>query len=397
MIGLIWRERSIGRQQCLPLTLAAEAIEEKFDRFAGKHGISLEVIELMSTRVFESLLLDHCRRNGRGGHIFSCDRVLGLAHLDYSEQMCLAASAPHVVDNILAGEPAVNEKIIEVHLVYGCPVQHYLHIGYLVLKVLRLAPFHIRFIFAFLAEAGFTILLGQPLRTGRDTAFLSLKSKVNKQLGASISPAQEQSLVPEDAATIVNVREDSSEHLAFAACFRHICIIDNHADRLTGVSGVSADRDAGDEFFVDITHDMSPINTVIRKNPIEHVLPAIKEALQGAATITRHILDGEERKENQHLDDLTTGKLAVGFLFESHLPFCDVYGLKNAHYPLYTESATTFCVKIAQLRNDLPIFVYDRSIFLFGNTNMLKINEIIKYSRVFILVFFIFNYLRNSN
>lgn len=72
---------------------------------------------------------------------------------------------------------------------------------------------------------------------------------------------------------------------------------------------------------------------------------AVKEGLKRTANIVRNILYGEEREENHHLDHLSAGDLAVWFLFESHLPFRDVYGSKNVHYPLCAEFTVTFCEK----------------------------------------------------
>jgi len=62
--------------------------------------------------------------------------------------------------------------------------------------------------------------------------------------------------------------------------------------------------------------------------------------------------------QSSQLNHLGTGEFAVGFLFENHLSFGDIYGSENVHYPLNTESAATFHEKIAQLRNDLSTFVH---------------------------------------
>jgi hypothetical protein len=117
---------------------------------------------------------------------------------------------------------------------------------------------------------------------------------------------------------------------------------------------------------------VTPVNPVIGENAIEHVL-------QGTAAEVRGILDSEEREQDQHLDDLCTCEFAVGFLFESHLPFSDVYYSKNAHKPMYADSTATFRKKIVQFRNDLSIFAHARGIFVFRNTNILKINDIGNY------------------
>lgn len=142
------------------------------------------------------------------------------------------------------------------------------------------------------------------MRSGGNSSFFSLKGKIHKHLSPTVG-------------------------------FRHIGIVHNHTNGIVGVVG---------------------------KNAVEHVLVAIKDRVKDAAAIIRGILDGKERKENHHLNDLTVGKLAVRFLFESLLTFSNVYGHKYVHYPLYARSAATFCEIIMQLRNDLSIFVHTRSI-----------------------------------
>lgn len=192
----------------------------------------------------------------------------------------------------------------------------------------------------------------------------------------------------EDASVIIHVREDAPEHLALAAGLGHVSIVNNLAGRMSGVLGVRAHGDIHRKFLVDVAENASPVNPVIGKDAIEHILTAAKQRLQGASAVIRGILDGKEREEDHQLDHLGTGELAVAPLLEGHLPFCDVYGAENVHYPLYAESAATFCEKIALLRNYLPIFAHARCILLFAYSNILKINETTKYFRIFDLAFF---------
>lgn len=176
----------------------------------------------------------------------------------------------------------------------------------------------------------------------------------------------------EDASVIIHVREDAPEHLALAAGLGHVSIVNNLAGRMSGVLGVRAHGDIHRKFLVDVAENASPVNPVIGKDAIEHILTAAKQRLQGASAVIRGILDGKEREEDHQLDHLGTGELAVAPLLEGHLPFCDVYGAENVHYPLYAESAATFCEKIALLRNYLPIFAHARCILLFAYSNILK-------------------------
>lgn len=143
--------------------------------------------------------------------------------------------------------------------------------------------------------------------------------------------------------------ENPTKHLALAAGLRQVGIVNYHTGGIFGVPGVRTYGNVGGKFLVDIAENVAPVNSLIGKNAIEYVLMAVKEGLKRTANIVRNILYGEEREENHHLDHLSAGELAVWFLFESHLPFRDVYGFKNVHYPLCAESAATFCEKIAQL------------------------------------------------
>jgi len=129
-----------------------------------------------------------------------------------------------------------------------------------------------------------------------------------------------------DASAIIHVREDAPEHLALAAGLGHVRVVNNHADWTPGVLGVRAHSDIDRKSLVDVTENVSPVNPVIGKDAIEHILTAAKQRLKGASAVIRRILDGKEREEDHQLDHLGTGELAVGLLLESHLPLCDVYG-----------------------------------------------------------------------
>ena len=327
----------------------------------------------------------------------SGNSVLGFAHLDHTKQMGPASFTPDIFDNILAGEPAVHKQIVEAEVVNRRPVEHLLHVGNLALEVFLLSFFHVGFCVTSLAVSCIYVLLGKPLRSGENSSFLSLKGEVNEHLCAPIGSAEEQPLMAENTATACYMRVNTPEHLALATCLGNIGIVGNHTDGIFGVLGIGTHGNIGGKFLVDIAENVAPVNPVIGKNAIEHILMAIKERLKRAADIVRRILDREKRKENHHLDHLSTGELAVGFLFKSHLPFSDVYGSKNVHNPLYAESAATFCEKIAQLRNYLSIFVHARCIFLFGHSNIQRINEICKYFKTLNLAFFLKFYMRNLN
>ena len=286
--------------------------------------------------------------------------------------MRFAPFASDMVDDLLAGEPAVHKQVVEAQMLDGSIVEHLLHAGYLFLEVFLLAFFNLT-----------------SLRSGRYSSFLSKQCEVNEHLSTSVSTAEEQSLMAEDASTLVHMGKNSSKHLAFAAGLRHVGIVNNHTRGIFGVLGVGTYGNVGCKFLVDIAENVAPVNPVIGKNAIEHIFMTVKEWIKRGADIVRNILYGEEREENHHLDHLSAGELAVGFLFESHLPFRDVYGSKNFHYPLYTEPAAIFCEKIVQLRNYLSIFLHARCIFLCGHSNTLRINEITKYFKALDLAFFV--------
>ena len=343
----------------------------------------------MSTGVLHSLFPDHCGSYGPGCHILSGNIVLCLAHLDHAKQMGLAPFASDIFDNLLAGEPAVHKQIVEAQMLDGSIVEHLLHAGYLVLEVLLLAFFDLGLSIAHLIESGIDILLGKSLRSGRHSSFLAKQGEVDEHLSTTVSTAEEQPFVAEDASTVLHMGENSSEHLALAAGLRHVGIINDHTGGIFGVLGIGTYGNAGSKFLVDIAENVTPVNLLVGKNTIEHILMAVEKGLKRASDIVRHVLYGEEREENHHLDHLSAGELAVGFLFESHLPFRDVYGSKNVHYPLCAESAATFCEKIAQLRNYLSIFVHARCIFLFGHSNIQRINELCKYFKTLDLAFFV--------
>ena len=328
----------------------AEAIEEQSDCLAGKDGIGQEEVEFMGTGVFYSLLPYHCGNDGSGCHVLSVNAVLRLAHFNHAKQMGLASFASDIFDDFSAGEPTVHKEIVKAKMLNGSMAEHLLHAGYLVLEVLFLAFLDLGLRIAHFTESGINILLGKALRPGSHSSFLSQQGEINEHLRASVSTAEEESFMAEDASALFHMGVHASEHLAFTSALRHIGIVDNHTGGISGVAGVGAHGNAPCKFLVDIAEDMAPVNPIIGKNPVEHILLTFKKGLKRTAYIVRHILYGEEREENHHLDHLGAGELAVGSLFESHLLFSDVYGFKNSHYPLNAESATTFCEKIAQLK-----------------------------------------------
>ena len=66
----------------------------------------------MCAGVLDFFLPDHCRCDGRGGHVLSGDRILGLAHLDHAKKVRPAAFPADVLNHFLAGEPAVYKEIV---------------------------------------------------------------------------------------------------------------------------------------------------------------------------------------------------------------------------------------------------------------------------------------------
>lgn len=304
--------------------------------------------------------------------------LLRLAHFDHAKQMGLASFASDIFDDFSAGEPTFHKEIVKAKMLNGSMDEHLLHARYLVLKVLFLAFMDLGLRIARFTESGINILLGKALRPGSYSSFLSQQGEINEHLRAPVSTAKEESFVAEDASALVHMGVNASEHFAFASGLRHVRIVHNHAGGIFGVPVIGAYGYIVRKFLVDIAENVTPVNPVIGKNPVEHILLTVKEGLKRTANIVRHVLYGEEREENHHLDHLGAGELAVGSLFESHLLFSDVYGFKNSHYPLNAESATTSREKIAQLRNQLSIFVHAWCILLFGHFNILKINGITK-------------------
>lgn len=194
----------------------------------------------MSMGVLHSLFSGHCGGYGPGRHILSGNSVLCLAHLDHTKQMRLAPFASDIVDDLLAGEPAVHKQVVEGQMLDGSIVEHLLHAGYLVLEVFLLVFFNIGLGIAHFIESSLDILLGESLKSGRYSSFLSKQGEVNEHLSTSVSTAEEQSLMAEDASTVLHMGENSSKHLAFAAGLRHVGIVNNHTGRIFGVPCIRA-------------------------------------------------------------------------------------------------------------------------------------------------------------
>ena len=94
---------------------------------------------------------------------------------------------------------------------------------------------------------------------------------------------------------------------------------------MSSVLGVGAHGDIDRKFLVDVAENASPVNLVIGKNAIEHILTAVKQRLQGDSAVIRGILDGKEREEDHQLDHLAQVDLQLRLFSKAIFMSCELF------------------------------------------------------------------------
>ena len=320
---------------------------------------------------------DGIRRHGSVGRV-----VLGLGHLDHAQKMAAYMSGLHELDQFLACEPAVYQKVIEAEPFKDGPFDHSDKIVHLALEVFFLplgrAPVRI----AFLAISLIQLLLRQALRLRRFLPHLALEGEVHEGLSLPVREQQEQSLVSEDA-LVHDVGEDASEFLSLPAGLGKVRIVCDQATGIRALDGVAARRDAAQKPAVEAVHDLPPVDVLVGKEPVKHVLLAREHLAKHTLGVVVSVLDGEEREQDHQFKDLRGRELAVRRLGKLHLPMADLDIAHHVHDSLDRLRIITFGKIAVAFRDNMPIFVHAKECYicLFGNYNIVIINELINFSQ----------------
>lgn len=281
--------------------------------------------------------------------------VLGLAHLDHPDEVAFEVTAVDELEQFCAGEPAVDQKIIESDSLNDGPAEHLDGIGNLGLEHFLFADVDLLILATLLAILSGLLFLGKPLWLVGILAGLGLYGGVQHQLRLAVRIAEEHGLKAQDAFHH-RVRKHLSKALSLASALRKVGVIQDETAR--GTLGISPAADKTDQLAVDRVKEAAPVNTSVIHQAIERVLLAGEQLAKGAVGIGRRSLDGKERIQNEQFHQLNEGELAVRILDRSHR-FC-LYD-EPFHHVVYRVDCPAGVVVleiIFEFRDYLSIFVH---------------------------------------
>jgi len=227
---------------------------------------------------------DGIRRHGSLGRV-----ILGLGHFDHAQKMASYVPGTHELHQFLAGEPTVHKKVIETDAFKDSAFDHTDEIVHLALEVLSCTLCRTAVRIALLAVSGIPFLLGQALRFGKLLTQLTLECEVHKGLRLSVCEQEEQPLVTEDT-RMLDMGEDTAKELALAAGLRKVGVIRNQAAGLFALNRVTAHGNAPKEPAIEAVHNLTPVDVLIGKEPVEHVFLAGEHLTENASGEVETIL-----------------------------------------------------------------------------------------------------------
>ena len=179
--------------------------------------------------------------------------------------------------------------------------------------------------------------------------------------------------------------EDTSKQFALTSRLREVGIVSNQATWLCTLNRVAAHGNTAQKPAVDAIHYLPPVDVLVGKEPVEHVFLAGEYLTENASGEVEAIFDGEKREQNHQLKDLAGRELAVRCLGKVHLPPVKRDVRHYVHDSLNRLRIVTFSKKAVEFRDNMPIFVHAKGFYigLFGDTNIVKINEICNISQRF--------------
>ena len=182
---------------------------------------------------------------------------------------------------------------------------------------------------------------------------------------------------------MLDMGEDAAKQFALPAGLREVSVIRNQTAGLRTLDRVSSHSHTLKESAIEAIDNLPPVDVGVREEAVEHILPAGEHLPEDALGKVVSVFDGEEREQDHQLKDLTGRELAVRSLGKVHLPLVNRDVRHNVHYSLNSLRIVTFSKKAVEFRDYMPIFVHAKGFYigLFGDTNIVIINEICKYSQ----------------
>lgn len=281
--------------------------------------------------------------------------IFGLAHLDHPDEVALEVPAVDELEQFSTREPAVNQQVVKADTLDDGSADHLDGVGNLGLEHLLLASIDLLLLVALLAILGGLLLLGKPLWFAGILAGLCLYGGIHHQLGLAVRIAEEHGLEAQDTLHR-SVRKHLPKALGPVPPLGEVGVIE---DKATGsIFGICPAADKADQLAVDGMDKTTPVDATVIHQAVERVLLAGKQLAEGAVSIVRRCLDGEERIQDEQSHQLDEGELAVRILNRTHR-----FGLYDepAHLFVYRVDRLTGVImseKVFEFRNYLSIFVH---------------------------------------
>ena len=240
----------------------------------------------------------------------------------------------------LAGEPVINQQVVEPYSFKDGAFDHTDEIVHLALEVFFRSLCGTAVRIALLAVSGIKLLLRQALRFGRLLTHLSLECEVHEGLRLSIREQEEQPLVTKDT-RMFDMGEDTAKELTLAAGLRKVGVIRNQAAGILAIDGVAAHRNTPQESAAEAVHYLPPVDVLVGEEPVEHIL-----------------LTGE------HLTGNATGEVETIFDGKVHLPVVKSDMRHYVHDSLNRLRIVTFSKNAVEFRDNMPIFVHAKVYYI---------------------------------
>lgn len=282
--------------------------------------------------------------------------VLGPTHLlDHPDDMALEVAAVDELKEFRAGEPAVNQQVVEPGTFQNSLSEHLDGVGNSGLEHFRLAGIDLLVLTASLAILGGLLLLGKPLWLIGIFPCLCLYGGVHHQLCLAVRVAEEQGFKPQDAP-----HDRMGKHLSKA--FRFVSrlgrsVSSRMTQRVSPLASAPATGEGG-QLPTDGVSNTAPVNTSVIHDAIERVLLAGEQLAKRAALIVGRCLHGEERLQDELFHQLDEGEPAVRILNRTYR--FGLYDEALHHFADRVDCLTSIVVfeKVFEFRDYLSIFIH---------------------------------------
>lgn len=322
-------ETEVCCKESVPLSFPAPLAEEQPDGSAGELHVNGAICALERGTVPAKLPCMELPYNllCREKPVFGA--VSGLSELYHAYETAFYVAAVYQTHEGGVGKPAVNQKIVKTDAASDGIFHHLYCLVRLLHEVLPYALFH-RLAAVILAETGITLRPGESLFPFCVLAFFPMNGEIEHKLAQAVGEQQRKTLVPEYA-LVPDMGEYPADELGLPASLGSIRIINDQAYRLLMVC-LCLTAYLAEQLYIKRIEQLAPLYITVIHKTIEHVFFTNEHAAQRRAGIPEGVPDNKEREQNQKVEYLHVGKLAVTVLLCTNLPGAYIYVFHNTRY-----------------------------------------------------------------